>query len=595
MARFDFPFMELLFKMVSGQTGSISRVDYFPQKKPGSFAPEASPLPRATPESQGISSAYLADYLKALKADPAINPHHAMVLRHGKVIAECSFSPYRDNLWHITHSMCKSITGMAIGLLVSEGKLSLDEKVADIFARYFMPFNVLTAFKLRDLTVRHLLNMTSRAVFYESGAISGNDWRRSYLEAGVKDTPGSTFEYNSMNSYMLSAIVTEKTGMSMFDYLKPRLFAPLGITEIFWEACPQGITKGGWGLFLRPEDAAKFGQLYLQKGCWNGVQLIPREWVEASCSKQADTGEGKPGYGYQIWMEYRPGSFAFNGMLGQDVVVYPDLDMVITINAGNNEMLQDGAMTSLMRRTFGVGYAPADLLPENPSALGGLQSTIRRLEGTDVCLSPVLQGGWPSKRRKLLLPAGWTPESLTDMAAGRIYQMEETKAGIFPILMQVFHNNFTDGIRQIEFRKENGRFSVVFTEGEEKHVITVGFHAPEISEILMHNEPYLVGTTGTVSRDETGRPVLMLSIDYLEETCARKIFFYFSGNEIEVRFWEVPGEEVLMTGLRFVEESSAKIPGILQSVIGSGKGIVVQSVRSAIHPVCEGKMGETKE
>ncbi len=125
-----------------------------------------------------------------------------------------------------------------------------------------------------------------------------------FLEAGLSGTPGKDFEYNNMNTYMLSAIVTELTGETLMEYLRPRLWEPLGIARIFWETCPMGITKGGWGLFLRPEDAAKLGMLYLQKGSWNGRQLVPAEWVKASCQPSAQAPEvmSTHGYGYQLWM-----------------------------------------------------------------------------------------------------------------------------------------------------------------------------------------------------------------------------------------------------------------------------------------------------
>ena len=143
------------------------------------------------------------------------------------------------------------------------------------------------------------------------------------------------FEYNSMNTYMLSAIVTEITGQSLMEYLKPRLFEPLGITRIFWESCPKGITKGGWGLFLSGNTVAKIGQLCLQKGVWNGRQLIPRRWIDEASTCHVETPKAVRG----VWLRLsnvdgRPsGSYAFNGMLGQNVMVYPDLDMVIVTNA----------------------------------------------------------------------------------------------------------------------------------------------------------------------------------------------------------------------------------------------------------------------
>ena len=325
--------IEMVWELMNGTTGHLGRTDFVPQKTMISPSFGRSCFEEATPESQGISSEYLAKMIRELADSKLTDMHHLMILRHGKKICECDFSPYQSGIWHVTYSMCKSITGMAIGFLEAEGKVSLDEDIHRIFEGHV---GLLQKILRPEITVEDLLTMQSGVDFNEMGAISGNDWVSGFLDAPVRGTPGTTFEYNSMNSYMLSAIVTERTGMSMMEYLTPRLWEPLGIKHIFWESCPAGITKGGWGLFLCPEDAAKLGQLYLQDGIWEGKRVLPEGWVERSTAVHSmpDERMGKYGYGYQIWMEERPGSYAFNGMLGQIVLVLPDLEMVLVTNAG---------------------------------------------------------------------------------------------------------------------------------------------------------------------------------------------------------------------------------------------------------------------
>ena len=387
---------ELIFNIILGKTGS-GRVNYFPQKQDFPFdAPYEQPFERATPESQGISSEYLAALIRELYHAKGTEMHHFMALRHGKVICQCNFAPYPRGMWHITHSMCKSITGMAIGLLIEEGKLRLDENIYDIF-----PDKVNSLLKIFRpvITVENLLTMSSGITFNESGIVSGNDWVASYLNSTVNGTTGQIFQYNSLNTYMLSAIVAKRTGETLTEYLKPRLFQPLGITKYFWETCPAGITKGGWGLFLCAEDMAKLGQLYLQKGKWRGEQIIPESWVEASTQKRWETPDDTYGYGYQLWMEQRPGSFEFNGMLGQNVVIYPDMDMVLVTNAGNNELFQDCIMLNIIRKYFPPEYAPVDALPENPAAALLLKRLCGELELGMELTRPILRGGW--KKRQL--------------------------------------------------------------------------------------------------------------------------------------------------------------------------------------------------
>ena len=259
MAKEQIAVAELITNIILGKTDGASRVDFFPQKPKFPFdKPYEQPFPRATPESQGISSDMLADLLRNLVASHYTDMHHFMVLRNGKVICEANFAPYRSGIWHVTHSMCKSITGMAIGLLVEEGKLSLDENIYDIFQKNL---NTFTKIFRPTVTVENLLTMTSGITFNESGIVSGNDWLTSYMNSSITGNPGENFLYNSLNTYVLSAIITERTGQTLTEYLEPRLFAPLGITRYFWETCPKGITKGGWGLFLCAEDMAKLGQL----------------------------------------------------------------------------------------------------------------------------------------------------------------------------------------------------------------------------------------------------------------------------------------------------------------------------------------------
>ena len=395
MAKEQIAVAELITNIILGKTDGASRVDFFPQKPKFPFdKPYEQPFPRATPESQGISSDMLADLLRDLDTSHYTDMHHFMVLRNGKVICEANFAPYRSRIWHVTHSMCKSITGMAIGLLVEEGKLSLDENIYDIFQKKLNTFNKIFRPKV---TVENLLTMTSGVTFNESGIVSGNDWLTSYLNSSISGTPGENFQYNSLNTYVLSAIVTERTGQSLTEYLEPRLFAPLGITRYFWETCPKGITKGGWGLFLCTEDMAKLGQLYLQKGKWNGQQIIPEFWVEVSTAKHKESIEGTFGYGYQLWMEARPGSFEFNGMLGQNVIVYPDMNMVVVTNAGNNELFQNCVMLNIIRKHFPRNFHPADILPENPCAQTLLNRLTAELEnGTHApqTLPALRKGGW---------------------------------------------------------------------------------------------------------------------------------------------------------------------------------------------------------
>lgn len=610
MAKEQIAVAELVLNMILGKTGG-TRVDYFPQKPDFPFdAVYEQAFVRATPESQGISSDLFAALLRELDASKDTEMHHFMALRHGKVICECNFAPYPKGMWHITHSMCKSITGMAIGMLIEEEKLKLDENIYDIFPDHINAFSKIFR---PVITVENLLTMTSGVTFNESGIVSGNDWLGSFLNASVNGKPGTEFQYNSLNTYVLSAIVTKRTGETLTEYLTPRLFGPLGITKYYWETCPKGITKGGWGLFLCAEDMAKLGQLYLQRGKWNGQQLVSEYWIEISTARHLKTQNDTYGYGYQLWMEQRPGSFEYNGMLGQNVIIYPDMDMVLVTNAGNKEMFQDCIMLNIIRKYFPVNYHPADVLPENPLSYSLLKRLCGELEnGENNNRSTSLRGGWKrnvvSRRKHSNKKYSYRISAAVDRpsdhhsfmraVSGRTYVMEQQNIGIAPLFVQVFHNNMTDGISEISFTYDAGNFYVSFTEGEVIHKLPVGFGRAADGCVDLHGEHYLVATLGEFARDENDIPVLKLEITFIEECVKRKAHIFFhEDDEIEIRWNETPGKKMILAGLSSItEELSGNF--LYNSLLGDHNittELLHRLMKQTIEPVVRGYLKSPKE
>lgn len=610
MAKEQIAVAELVLNMILGKTGG-TRVDYFPQKPDFPFdAVYEQAFVRATPESQGISSDLFAALLRELDASKDTEMHHFMALRHGKVICECNFAPYPKGMWHITHSMCKSITGMAIGMLIEEEKLKLDENIYDIFPDHINAFSKIFR---PVITVENLLTMTSGVTFNESGIVSGNDWLGSFLNASVNGKPGTEFQYNSLNTYVLSAIVTKRTGETLTEYLTPRLFGPLGITKYYWETCPKGITKGGWGLFLCAEDMAKLGQLYLQRGKWNGQQLVSEYWIEISTARHLKTQNGTYGYGYQLWMEQRPGSFEYNGMLGQNVIIYPDMDMVLVTNAGNKEMFQDCIMLNIIRKYFPVNYHPADVLPENPLSYSLLKRLCGELEnGENNNRSTSLRGRWKrnvvsrrkhsdkkySYRISAAVDCPSDHHSFMRAVSGRTYVMEQQNIGIAPLFVQVFHNNMTDGISEISFTYDAGNFYVSFTEGEVIHKLPVGFGRAADGCVDLHGEHYLVATLGEFARDENDIPVLKLEITFIEECVKRKAHIFFhEDDKIEIRWNETPGKKMILAGLSSItEELSGNF--LYNSLLGDHNittELLHRLMKQTIEPVIRGYLKRPKE
>ncbi len=299
-------------------------------------------LPRATPESQGVASEGVRAFVEGVEKKVG-GLHSFMLLRRGQVVAEAWWNPYAPQHPHVLFSLSKSFTSTAVGLAVYDGILSVEDSVTRFF-RSSLPSSVSP--NLAAMRVKHLLTMNTGHDKDATGGTVSNpdgDWVKGFLSLPVEHEPGTKFVYNSAATYMLSAIVQKVTGRTVLDYLTPRLFTPLGIEGQTWETCPKGINTGGWGLKVKTEDIARFGQFYLQKGEWQGKQIVPQKWVAKATSKVVPNGDPatgsdwNQGYGYQFW-QCTHGAFRGDGAFGQYCIVMPEQDAVLAITSGVGDM-----------------------------------------------------------------------------------------------------------------------------------------------------------------------------------------------------------------------------------------------------------------
>ena len=293
-------------------------------------------FPRSTPEQQGISSASIRAYIAAVRASGQ-EFHSIMIIRHGHVVAEGWWYPFLPQHHQQLYSLSKSFTGTAIGMAIDEKKLKLDDPVISFFPKD-QPSSIST--NLAALKIRHLLSMS---VGQEKDSILtlehtpvGTPWEETFLSLPVVYEPGTRFLYNSGASYMLSSIVRQVTGQNVHAYLKSRLYMPLGITGATWTENAEGVNMGASNLRIRTEDIGKIGQLYLQRGKWNGRQLVSKDWVALATKKEIDTGKQDSswgfGYGFQFWLN-PPGGFRADGAYGQYSMVFPEKDTVVVITS----------------------------------------------------------------------------------------------------------------------------------------------------------------------------------------------------------------------------------------------------------------------
>ncbi|MCC6729840.1 MAG: serine hydrolase [Chthonomonadales bacterium] len=312
----------------------------------GPTAAGAEPAPtrrlrRVGAEAAGIEPTAVLAFIEAVERSVG-GLHGFMLLRHGQVAAEGWWDPYAPAYPHMLFSLSKSFTSTAVGLAVAEGRLTVDDPVLAFFPAEAPAER---SEHLRAMRVRHLLSMSTGHEKDATGSTVSapdGDWARSFLALPVEREPGSLFVYNSAATYMLSAIVQRVTGQSVLAYLTPRLFAPLGVAGATWESCPRGVNTGGWGLSITTEAIARFGQLYLQRGRWEGKQLVPESWIEEATAKHIANGTGDAsdwtqGYGYQFW-RCRHGGYRGDGAFGQYCVVMPAQDAVLAITSGVADM-----------------------------------------------------------------------------------------------------------------------------------------------------------------------------------------------------------------------------------------------------------------
>lgn len=361
--------MKTLFVFVSIASVAIS--------SPSALFAQTLSLPRSTPEAQGVSSAQIREFIET--ADQKVDSMHSfMLVRHGHVVAEAWWEPESAEKPHILWSLSKSFTSTAVGLAVAEGKLSIDDHVLKFFPEDApeKPSNNLKAMRIRDL-----LTMTAGHQD-EVRLTDETPWVKAFLAHPVPHKPGTHFRYNTPGTYMLSAIVQKVTGKTVVDYLSPSLFEPLGIQQPKWDASPQGISIGGYGLFVRTEDIAKFGQLYLQKGKWQGKQLLPASWVNLATSKQVSNGsdpsrDWDQGYGFQFW-RCRHGAYRGDGKDGQFCVVLTEQDAVVAITANTRDM--QGELNVVWDKLLPAFSEKP--LEENPDEHATLSATIARLKAS---------------------------------------------------------------------------------------------------------------------------------------------------------------------------------------------------------------------
>ncbi len=553
--------LALIKQLLDPTVTTKPQMDVIPQKPVFKPAPILQPFERVTPESQGVSSAHIAAFITEMRADASLDPHGFLLLRNGKLLCDATFGAYRHDIWHITHSECKSITGLAIGMLIDEGKLTVEDRLVDILGE--KKVGKLNALTHKGIQIKHLLTMTSGILFNEAGSVTERDWVKCFMESAVVTEPGAVFNYNSMNTYMLSAVVKTVTGEGLVAYLTPRLFAPLGIENFFWETCPKGIEKGGWGLYIMPEDIAKIGQMVLDKGVWKGRRIVSEAWIDAATSKHAEAPAnfGDYNYGYQIWVGRKAHTFLFNGMFGQNVLGNFDNGILLVSNAGNNELFQQSNQYPIADRYFETACFADGPIRAARGAKAAMEKA-KAYAATELCRTqPKLFGTLLATKPALDLKA------LCECLDGKTYATTDKHAaalGVNPLYAQALQNNLSKGVRGLSFSCVKNELVLTVMENDANHVLPIGFDKPKYTRLDIHGEVHQVGVFGRFDTDEDETPVLILRVSFLETANTRIIKFFFSDGKLVSRWMESPGKAYLTEALESVRKQVSFVNTIMQ-------------------------------
>jgi CubicO group peptidase (beta-lactamase class C family) len=466
----------------------------------------------STPEMEGISSLSIVKFIEALEAAQPDAVHSIMLRRHGNIVAAGWWAPYNPESPHLLWSLSKSFTSTAIGIAQDEGLLSLDDQVISFFPE---DTPAEPSENLKNMRIRDLLRMNTGQVDEVSFLrMQTDNWAEAFLAHEVPFKPGTHFLYNSMATYMCSAIIQKVTGMTTLEFLTPRLFEPLGIENPTWESCPRGINTGGWGLSVKTEDISKLGYLYLQKGKWEGRQLLSEEWVEEATSIQTSNGSNPEsdwdqGYGYQFW-QCRHDAYRGDGAFGQYCLVMPEQDAVLAVTSGSDDM--QGILNIVWEHLL-PAMQESPLPPDE--------------EGVELMNQKLGQ-------LAISMVKGSESSPLASEISGKIFTMEQNDRSI----------------QSIAFNFENPSAEIAITAGDGVHSFRAGYQTLEKGVLA---SPTVVSQKVAVNGAWEAPDTYRVNIIYYETPESISYTFKFEGNRL---LWDTrkkasfgPGNPAQLTGI----------------------------------------------
>ena len=571
--------VDLLTSIAFGGSGDMSVVPFCVQKSEiGGY--EKSCFSYASAEKYGISSGRIYNMLCELEGERRANVHSIMVLCGGEIISECSVGGYDTRMWHVSHSMAKTVVGIIIGSLVDDGLISLDMRLVDIFPEI----------KYRDklfplINIEHLLTMTSGVEFAEVGSITEIGWIDAYFNSLVRFVPGSRFAYNSMNSYILVRIVERICSQSFEVLAERRFFAPMGIRSFLWEKSPEGYEKGGWGLYMSPQSWAKVGLMMLSRGVYCGRRIVSEKWVDTSVTTKAITPESNGGfnYGYHIWTARDSKDFLFNGMLGQNVWVCPDNDLVVVMTGGNSEIFQESAALEIVRKYLGGKIKDTHIR----NARGLLRYKERHFFESR---------SWVHQKRKnnrLLYRIGVFSSFFANNAWENLcgcYAFGENRVGIMPLTLRIMQNNLLSRLEMICFSLRGEDLIMEYLESGEKYKLRIGLYDYVDNLLICRGEKYIVRAMAEAVGHNMGDFEYRIELVFAETSSVRRLKIKkTTRGRVEIAFSETPSHHLVENLVDNFSKTNSIISFAVDLIERKfGEGVVKRKIQSGFNPVLVG-------
>lgn len=504
---------------------------------------------RRRPSKCGLSPVRISDFLAELEASEGANVHGVMILKNGCVVSEAYAPGFERGAPHLSHSMTKTVTAIAAAILADEGKLHAATTLAEVFFDFALPTEV------GEITVGDVLTMATGKAFSELGAVTSERWLYDYLASSQKFPHGEGFHYNSMNSYVLARIIEKRASESFCDYVRSRLFEPLGIRSYFWERSPEGTEKGGWGLYMSLEDWLKIAALFINGGKFENKTIVSHlsllEMLMTRNPHSIDS-DGEFDYAGHLNMHKRNDNLLLNGLFGQDVYIDPTASLAVAINAGSSALFKSGAVVSLLLK-----YFPAELADEKLDIANGWRAerALRKRERSFRAVggfisTPLTLNPFVNLFNHRIHLAEW------DTVLGK-YLLPMNNLSPLPVIARIIQNNLVGGIDSLELVGASDGITLRMRVGDTLFKIPAGFGEYKKSSLDVFGEKYRVSACAAIERTDEGK-IYKIAVKFPELPNERYIsFIRRDDGALCITFSEAPGIDAVLPLFEHLGEGSA--------------------------------------